>query len=352
VAVARCLALVVLGLLAGCGNNVVPKDVFNDDTLFTKAPKVMRYADFAARTRSEKKYILVAGGRDDANFAQEIVDQKKYLLSRGAKESEISCFYAMPFDKSFREDEDQYRSLMGDLADCYPAYSGHVYEEIGNLSQTEDSFIYVTSHGSAPLSWALNHWQLEPEERTHLENLLRDTPANDQFTVSLDANPDGTPSSFASRMRSVKAGMDPRQVHFTPRYLKDALMKARGPLFDAKQFVAIQACYSGGFIDTGIEALKPDLLSSMARLDVMTAARYDRTSFGCGAGNHRTYFGDAFIEATQATGLLPQQIPWTDLHRDVVNRVTLKEEKFRTLLEDPSAFKPSETMLYNSPAAL
>jgi hypothetical protein len=49
--------------------------------------------------------------------------------------------------------------------------------------------------------------------------------------------------------------------------------------------VVVSACYSGGFID----ALKtPETL-------VVTAARADRTSFGCGSDSQITYFGKAFL---------------------------------------------------------
>lgn len=49
--------------------------------------------------------------------------------------------------------------------------------------------------------------------------------------------------------------------------------------------VIVSACYSGGFLD----ALSgPDTL-------VITAARSDRTSFGCGDDSDMTYFGDAFF---------------------------------------------------------
>lgn len=55
----------------------------------------------------------------------------------------------------------------------------------------------------------------------------------------------------------------------------------------------ISACYSGGYLD----ALK----SSTAL--VLTAARSDRTSFGCGADSDITYFGRAFfVEALNQTG--------------------------------------------------
>lgn len=56
--------------------------------------------------------------------------------------------------------------------------------------------------------------------------------------------------------------------------------------------VVVNACYSGGFVD----ALRDD--STM----VMTSARADRTSFGCGADSDITYFGKAFlVEALNRT---------------------------------------------------
>jgi hypothetical protein len=57
--------------------------------------------------------------------------------------------------------------------------------------------------------------------------------------------------------------------------------------------VLVSACYSGGFV----EPLKSD--STM----VITAARADRTSFGCADENEFTYFGRAFFkEALPASG--------------------------------------------------
>ncbi|MFE8070945.1 C13 family peptidase [Marinobacteraceae bacterium S3BR75-40.1] len=50
--------------------------------------------------------------------------------------------------------------------------------------------------------------------------------------------------------------------------------------------VVISACYSGGFIDP---LAAPDRA-------IITAARFDRTSFGCSDTNDFTYFGQAFFE--------------------------------------------------------
>ncbi|MEZ5461713.1 C13 family peptidase [Dokdonella sp.] len=68
----------------------------------------------------------------------------------------------------------------------------------------------------------------------------------------------------------------------TPEDLADALDTE--PSLRWKVLV-VNACYSGGFID----ALRDD--STM----VITAARSDRTSFGCGAESEITWFGKAFL---------------------------------------------------------
>ena len=67
-----------------------------------------------------------------------------------------------------------------------------------------------------------------------------------------------------------------------PEDLADAL--GTQPAIRWKVLV-VNACYSGGFIDT----LRDD--STM----VMTSARADRTSFGCGSESEITYFGKAFL---------------------------------------------------------
>ncbi|HEX5123979.1 MAG TPA: C13 family peptidase [Rhodanobacteraceae bacterium] len=61
--------------------------------------------------------------------------------------------------------------------------------------------------------------------------------------------------------------------------------------------LVVNACYSGGFVD----ALRDD--STM----VITSAREDRTSFGCGADSDITYFGKAFLaEGLNGTTSIPE----------------------------------------------
>ena len=70
-----------------------------------------------------------------------------------------------------------------------------------------------------------------------------------------------------------------RQIE--PRDLKDAL-DASGIRW---RVVVVSACFAGGFIK---DLRTPETL-------VITAARADRTSFGCGADSEITYFGRAFL---------------------------------------------------------
>lgn len=84
----------------------------------------------------------------------------------------------------------------------------------------------------------------------------------------------------------------------------------------------ISACYSGGFIDA---------LQSPMTL-VITAARPDRTSFGCGADSEITYFGRAFlVDALNQTRSL---VSGFELAKETVARREAEED-----------FKPSEPQI-------
>ena len=79
-----------------------------------------------------------------------------------------------------------------------------------------------------------------------------------------------------------------------PEDLADALSTQPGIRW---KVVIVNACYSGGFVD----ALRDD--STM----VITSARADRTSFGCGTDSDITYFGKAFLaEALNKTTSIPE----------------------------------------------
>ena len=89
-------------------------------------------------------------------------------------------------------------------------------------------------------------------------------------------------TSHGSRDHQLYVGMDPLPLdQITPKNLRAAL-DASGI---QNRVIVVSACYSGGFVD----ALRD------AHTLVITAARADRTSFGCGADSEITWFGKAFL---------------------------------------------------------
>ena len=100
-------------------------------------------------------------------------------------------------------------------------------------------------------------------------------PAEDILLVYL--------TTHGSEDHQLLVDLDPLPLdQIEPEDLADALKTAPGIRW---KVIVVNACYSGGFVD----ALRDD--STM----VMTSARADRTSFGCGVESDLTYFGKAFL---------------------------------------------------------
>ena len=76
--------------------------------------------------------------------------------------------------------------------------------------------------------------------------------------------------------------------------------------------IVISACYSGGFI----EPLKNDYSL------IITAARKDKTSFGCSNENDFTYFGEAYFKDQ-----LSKQISFTEAFRQASQAIAEREKK-------------------------
>jgi hypothetical protein len=70
------------------------------------------------------------------------------------------------------------------------------------------------------------------------------------------------------------------------------------PLDRQANVIIISACYSGSLISA---------LQTPRRI-IITAARADRSSFGCSASSHHTYFGEAELQAFAEPGHSLQQI--------------------------------------------
>lgn len=89
-------------------------------------------------------------------------------------------------------------------------------------------------------------------------------------------------TSHGSQDHQLKVDLDPIPMQqIGARDLRQALDEAG----IGWRVLVVSACYSGGFID--------DLKD--ARTLVITAARHDRSSFGCGADSEITWFGRAFL---------------------------------------------------------
>jgi len=100
-------------------------------------------------------------------------------------------------------------------------------------------------------------------------------PAEDVLLVYL--------TTHGSHDHELLVDLDPLPLNqIGPNDLAEALKTKPGIRW---KVLVVNACYSGGFID----ALRDD--STM----VLTSARSDRTSFGCGAQSDITYFGKAFL---------------------------------------------------------
>ncbi|MHB8678108.1 MAG: C13 family peptidase [Rudaea sp.] len=89
-------------------------------------------------------------------------------------------------------------------------------------------------------------------------------------------------TSHGTQDHLLYVAMDPLPLdQIAPEDLADIFAKAK----IRYKVIVISACYSGGFID----ALKNDTTM------IVTAARADRTSFGCGTDSDITDFGRAFL---------------------------------------------------------
>jgi hypothetical protein len=85
-----------------------------------------------------------------------------------------------------------------------------------------------------------------------------------------------------------------------------ALARMLAPLAGHPTVIVVSACYSGSFIRDLREA----------RRIILTAARADRSSFGCGVGNRHTLFGEAELKAFSEPDLSLHQI-FTVIRRNV-----------------------------------
>lgn len=295
----------------------------------------------------EARIFLVAGARDNANFAQEIVDQKKYWLSKGHAPSHIECFYAVP-PAAQRADSEQFLDLAQDLQDCHLASPQVLFGAIQKIARNyrhESFYLYVSSHGTGPL---LDLETPEQELRSQGAAWLaaaRDEARADASSAAFEwlspyriemegaGNPrDWGVAGFTDRYLYLRpaSGLATRELIFTPRYLAQVLREFPDSV---RKYVVLQACHSGGFVLPQNEAPAPDeTLVAVRNITVLTAARADRTSFGCGTADRTTYYGGAFQQVLSDLGAKSvSALDWRVLHEKVAGRV----EDLETLQEIP-----------------
>lgn len=290
----------------------------------------------------EARIFLVAGSRDIANFAQEVVDQRRYWQDRGYTEAQIECFYAVP-DPAHRMDVEQFLELEDALRSCHLATPTAVLGAIRELAQDyrpDHFYLYVTSHGTYPaLDWPEPvRRQIDPQG-AWLESALAEARADPQseafawlgtYRIEMEAlrAEDGGWGwvSFLSRYRDLhrQRGIRAEEHLFTPALLADALREFPPQV---RKIVILQGCHSGGFVLAADKAPLPqETLVDVEGITVLTAARADRTSFGCAGGERTTFYGGALQRVLD--GLPRGQIPrqdWSRVHAEVSREVTLLE---------------------------
>ena len=149
----------------------------------------------------------------------------------------------------------------------------HVERLFAQRFDADGHVVVLANNAQAPAAHPLASWTSLHRAVGAIANTM--DPAEDILLVYL--------TTHGSEDHELLVDLEPLPLNqIAPLDLADALNTAPGIRW---KVVVVNACYSGGFID----ALRDD--STL----VMTSARADRTSFGCGSESDITYFGKAFL---------------------------------------------------------
>lgn len=292
----------------------------------------------------DARIFLVAGARDIANFAQEVVDQKQLWLGRGYAPEQIECFFAAP-PPDQREDVAQFLALEEPLRECHLASPADVFNALAQVAAGyvhEDFYLYISSHGSRPTGELPDGYvrRIDPDS-SWLPQAMADA-RTDKYSsayawlspfhiamegIRFDAQRWGWASHFARLRQSRLDPALPLRDHlFTPRLLSTALQAFPAQV---RKVVVIQACYSGGFVLPPDQAPAPEeSLLNVKNITVLTAARADRTSFGCDQSGETTYYGRSVQKVLDANaGLTIAQFDWRQVHEQVSREVEALEQQ-------------------------
>jgi hypothetical protein len=275
-----------------------------------------REGEVGERTR----VFLVAGGDDVANFAAEVLEQRQLWLTAGVGEDEIACYYAKPTAQAWADDLQQYRAIANLVRACYPAEPARLRRDLLAAAERDPQwvYLYVTGHGLESQTAGLPYARSRRLRRIAAgmgegERALLDAPA-----IGLEAGPGPGLGEVSRLVRELRRGVAPADLVFTPVTLGDTL---RAFADSTIKVVVLQACFSGGFIDHhvpgGKRADTGPGLTAVPNLVALTATAAERPSFGCGSGNHRTYFGGALNRALAwelEPGDRPPDLDWKAIH--------------------------------------
>lgn len=317
---------------------------FAGPNLFREPPIGRWLQPSSAPISPEARIFLVAGARDIANFAQEVVDQRALWLARGYTAEQIECFFTPPPPEQ-TDDTWQFLILAEALEPCHLASPPEVLAALRQVAQdypAKDFFLYITSHGTPPIINLSEQVvrSIDPQG-AFLQQAISEARADSNseaypwvapFQVSMegvrvDDGRWGWANYFSRLYQSrLTPGIDPHEHMFTPALLANALREFPAR---ARKVVVIQACYSGGFVLPRKEAPGPDeTLRNVKKVTVITAARADRTSFGCDSSGDTTLFGRSFHKVLEAhPDKTVPQLDWRKLHKEVTREVEQLEQE-------------------------
>ncbi len=251
--------------------------------------------------------------------------KKKLWLSLGYSEDEIECYYIKPLQEDLNDDQAQFVPVAPALARCHAAsvklLRQHLAAVAGRNPRPEFLYLYITSHGDKPVSYTLaeakpsddDYWALQRETRY---------PVFDSYSMLVEGLPDGTATS-TEILGAMRAGVDVRDLILTPAVLKEALGKG---LASVPKFIVLQGCFSGGFFEEDTPRFQTDLLSGLPNVTLLSAARHDRSSFGCEPGSSTTFFGGVFNAVLAQHLGDPRKISWKSLWSKVQADIAVLEK--------------------------
>ncbi len=235
--------------------------------------------------------LAMAGLSAASMAAKPLVPAKPPAAGGGSRPAAVSAIAALNVEEVYYRQDALLAAALAGLdpqrpgrADLYfLGFAGFAYEDVFLKEARSAQALFDTAYGTEGRSLLLvnNIETLDENPLASAHNLQAAiegfgrimNPDEDVAVIFLTSH--GAPGRLA--------------VEFGPLGLNDLSPGALRAMLDNAgigwRVIIVSACYSGGFID----ALRSD------RTLVITAARADRASFGCAAGNQFTYFGEALF---------------------------------------------------------